>query len=60
MLIARSPSFRQLGLSRKTLSDSNLIALMLEESRLIRKPIVGIRDDVYSGADKSVLDSPIP
>ena len=53
----RSPSFKKLGLSREKLSDSELIELMLEEPRLVRRPIVRIWDEVYFSADKSVLES---
>jgi arsenate reductase-like glutaredoxin family protein len=53
----RSPSFKQLGLSREKLSDSELIELMLKEPRLVRRPIVRIGDKVYFSADKSVLES---
>ena len=56
----RSPSFKQLGLERDKLSDDELIDLMLKEPRLVRRPVVGIGDNVYFGADKSVLESLIP
>lgn len=52
----RSPSFKQLGSSRETLSDDNLIDLMLKEPRLVRRPIVRIWDEVYFSADSSVLE----
>ena len=47
----RSPSFKKLGLDRNKLSDDDLIALMLKEPRLIRRPVVMIDDQVYFGAD---------
>ncbi len=53
----RSPSFKQLGLAREKLSDSELIELMLKEPRLVRRPIVRIGDKVYFSADRSVLES---
>jgi arsenate reductase-like glutaredoxin family protein len=53
----RSPSFKQLGLERDKLSDSELIGLMLKEPRLVRRPVVRIDGRVYFGADKSVLES---
>jgi len=53
----RSPSFKQFGLERDKLNDSELIDLMLKEPRLIRRPVVRIGDKVYFGADKSVLES---
>ena len=53
----RSPGFKQLGLERDKLSDSELIDLMLKEPRLVRRPVVRIGDEVYFGSDKSVLES---
>ena len=52
----KSPSFKQLGLEREKLSDSELIDLMLKEPRLVRRPVVRIGDKVYFSADKSVLE----
>lgn len=51
----RSPSFKQMGLERDTLSDNSLIDMMVNEPRLIRRPVMRIGDNVYSGADTSVL-----
>ena len=53
----RSPSFKQLGLERDKLSENDLIELMLKEPRLVRRPVVRIKDKVYFGADKPVLES---
>ena len=53
----RSPSFKQLGLERDNLSDKELIALMLKEPRLVRRPVVRIDGKVYFSADKSVLEN---
>ena len=52
----RSPSFKQLGLDRDKLDDDKLIDLMLKEPRLVRRPVVRIGDDIYFGADRSVLE----
>ena len=51
----RSPSFKKIGSDRNTLSDSDLIDLMLREPRLIRRPLVRIGKAVYFGADSRVL-----
>jgi len=53
----RSPGFKQLGLEREKLSDSELIEFMLKEPRLIRRPVIRFAGQVYFGADKSVLAS---
>jgi arsenate reductase-like glutaredoxin family protein len=52
----RSPSFKKLGLDRDKLDDNELIALMLQEPRLVSRPVVRIGNDVYFSADKSVLE----
>jgi arsenate reductase-like glutaredoxin family protein len=52
----RSPSFKQLGLEKEKLKDNELIDLMLNEPRLVRRPVVRIKDKVYFGADISVLE----
>ena len=41
-----SPSFRKMGVDRHALSHDELIALMLEEPRLIRRPLVVVDGDV--------------
>jgi arsenate reductase-like glutaredoxin family protein len=40
---------------RNKLGDSDLIKLMLQEPRLIRRPLVRIGEEVYFGADSKVL-----
>ena len=52
-----SPSFRKLGLERHGLTDDQLIAMMLEEPRLIRRPLIVVDGELLeptSGADKIV------
>lgn len=51
----RSPSFKKMGLEKNTLTDDNLIELMLKEPRLIRRPVVRIDGDVYFGANSKFL-----
>ena len=53
----RSPSFKQLGLEGKKLSDRELIELMLKEPRFVRRPVVRIGNKVYFGADVKVLEN---
>ena len=57
MFSFRSPSFKQLGLKPHSLSDDELIELMLKEPRLVRRPVVRIDNSVYFGADKKVLET---
>ena len=35
-----SPSFRKMGLSRESLGEDQLIAMMLKEPRLVRRPLI--------------------
>ena len=53
----RSPSFKALGREAGSLSDDELIGLMLQEPRLIRRPMVRIGDELIIGADVKVLES---
>ena len=55
-----SPSFKKLGLSREELGDDRLVALMLEEPRLIRRPLVQVADELIVGADKRALEAAFP
>ena len=43
-----SPSFRKLGLDRKALKDDQLIALMLDQPRLIRRPLIVVNGELMS------------
>ncbi len=52
----RSPSFKALGLDPGSLSDADLVRLMLQEPRLIRRPIVEIGDELIIGADSKKLE----
>ena len=51
----RSPSFKKTRRGSKPLSDDELIKLMLQEPRLVRRPVVRIGEDVYFGADSKLL-----
>ena len=52
----RSPSFKKTGLEEGTLTDYNLIELILKEPRLIRRPVVRIGRNVYFGANSKALE----
>jgi arsenate reductase-like glutaredoxin family protein len=53
----RSPSVKTMGLDTDTLSHDQLINLMVQEPRLIRRPVARIDGKVYFGADSKVLQS---
>lgn len=51
----RSPSFKKLSLDPGSLQDKDLIERMLQEPRLIRRPVVKIGEKVYFGASAKKL-----
>jgi Spx/MgsR family transcriptional regulator len=52
----KSPSAKALGLKQGEEPPEKLIALMLKEPRLIRRPLVVINEDVVIGFDKKRLE----
>ena len=52
----RSPSFRKMGLSREDLTDNRLLQLMVDEPRLIRRPLILTGDgELIVGADRQAM-----
>lgn len=51
----RSPSARKLGLNKDTITDDELIRLMLEEPRLIRRPLIHVGGRLVVGTDKKAM-----
>jgi arsenate reductase-like glutaredoxin family protein len=52
----RSPSFRKMGLNRDDLSDDKLLQLMVEEPRLIRRPLILTGEGgLIVGTDKKAM-----
>ena len=52
-----SPSFRKLGLSRGALDEEQMVAMMLEQPRLIRRPLIvvsGVLLPAMSGSDRII------
>ena len=56
----KSPSFRKMGLDREVLDDDRLIAMMLDEPRLIRRPLVQVGGQLVIGADLRSLSEALP
>lgn len=52
----RSPSFKALGLKADDLTDDELVRLMLQEPRLIRRPLVETQDKLIIGGDMKELE----
>ena len=51
-----SPSYKKLGPDREELSDDQLIRMMLDEPRLIRRPLIQAGHDLIVGSDKRALE----
>jgi arsenate reductase-like glutaredoxin family protein len=58
-LSIKSPSFRALNLDAAKLSDDKIIALMIQEPRLIRRPLIVIDGTLILGFNKDALQSEI-
>ncbi len=56
MFNPRSPSVKSMGLDPAKLTNDRLVDLMLEEPRLVRRPVVRVGEKVYVGADSKVLE----
>ena len=55
-----SPSFKALGLAPDGLNDETLLQLMLQEPRLIRRPLVKVGDRLIIGGSQEALDEAFP
>ena len=53
----RSPSLKKLGLADKELSDSEMLGLMLQEPRLVRRPLVKIGGQLLVGANLKAIEA---
>ena len=51
-----SPSFRKLGVPREELDEDELVRLMIEEPRLIRRPLIQRGDEVLIGTDADAME----
>lgn len=56
----RSPSVKKMGLVADDLSEDDLIRLMLEEPRLIRRPLIKVGNRVLVGTDKKAMAEVFP
>ena len=52
-----SPSFKKLGRPADSLSDDELVQLMLQEPRLIRRPLVVINGQLVIGGSQKALEA---
>ena len=57
MFARRSPSLKKMGLAGKEMSDEEMLSLMLQEPRLIRRPIVRIGGATLVGANMKAVEA---
>ena len=53
----RSPSLKQLGLADEELSEERMVELMLEEPRLVRRPLVLLDGRLLVGANLKTVEA---
>ena len=54
---SRSPSLKELGLADKELSDAEMVSLMLQEPRLVRRPLVRMDGKLLVGANIKAVEA---
>ena len=52
----RSPSFKKLELASQDLSEAQMLKLMLEEPRLLRRPVIKVGDKLIIGSNQKVME----
>lgn len=57
MFARRSPSLKKLGLADKDLSEGEMVSLMLQEPRLVRRPLVLMDGKLLVGANLKAVES---
>ena len=55
----RSPSLKQMGFAGQELSEAEMVNLMLQEPKLVRRPLIRVGDQVFVGGAASALDSAV-
>ena len=55
----RSPSLKNLGLANKELSDDEMINLMLQEPKLMRRPLIKVGNKLMVGGSSASLEAAI-
>lgn len=55
----RSPSLKQMGLADKELSEDEIIRLMLQEPKLVRRPLMRVRDKLMVGGAPAAVHAAI-
>ena len=53
----RSPSLKNMGLAGQQLSEDEMVRLMLQEPKLVRRPMMRIGGQLFVGGGAAVLDA---
>ena len=51
---------KKLNLNRDELSNDDLIRLMLQEPRLVRRPLIEVNGQIIVGSDKKAMSDAFP
>ena len=57
MFARRSPALKNMGLAGQELSDDEMLALMLKEPRLVRRPLVRMEGQLLVGANVKAVEA---
>lgn len=55
----RSPSLKQMGLAGQELAEDEMVKLMQQEPKLVRRPMMRVGDQLFVGGGAALLDSVI-
>lgn len=55
VVATKSPAYKKLGLDQRAVSDDELLALMIQEPRLIRRPLVVVDGKPVIGFNREEL-----
>ncbi len=55
----RSPSLKQMGLAGQDLSEDEMVNLMLQEPKLVRRPMTRVGGQMFVGGGAAVLDAAV-
>jgi len=55
----RSPSLKKLGLADKELSDDEMVNLMLQEPKLVRRPLLKVGGKLMVGGGSAAVEAAI-
>jgi arsenate reductase (glutaredoxin) len=55
VVATKSPSYKKMGLDKRAVSDDELLTLMVQEPRLLRRPLVVVDGKPVIGFDKEEL-----